>query len=95
LEEQQIQKAAEENLRKLSLEELQQESIIKQTDTSKCWSCQKKAGLLGYKCKCGYTYCKKHRLPESHTCEFDFIQEGKTILQRNNPAVVSDKIEKI
>jgi hypothetical protein len=43
----------------------------------KCWNCNKKVGLLGVKCKCDYTFCNKHRMPEDHKCDFDFASEGK------------------
>ena len=69
--------------------------IINQTDHSLCWSCDKKAGMMAYKCKCDYTFCKKHRLPESHSCEFDFVKEGKFTLAKANPNLQSDKIERI
>ena len=69
--------------------------MIKQEDHSICWSCKKKAGMMGYKCKCEYTFCKKHRMPEAHQCEFDFVNEGKTLLTKFNPNLQPDKLEKI
>ena len=65
-----------------------------QTDTSKCWSCSKKTGLLGFACKCGFVFCKGHRLPENHKCLFDFAEEGKKLLGKLNPVVKGDKLEK-
>lgn len=67
----------------------------KQTDHSMCWSCNKKAGMSAYKCKCEYTYCKKHRLPESHACDFDFVNEGRQALAKANPNCMTDKIERL
>ncbi len=69
--------------------------VVKQEDKSKCWNCAKRVGLLGYECKCGFTYCKKHRLPEEHECVFDYVEHGKKVLSQNNPLIKSDKIEKI
>jgi predicted nucleic acid binding AN1-type Zn finger protein len=41
----------------------------KQADHSKCYKCNKKIGLLGFKCNvCECSYCKNHRLPEDHLC---------------------------
>ena len=71
------------------------QSIVKQADHSICWNCNKKAGMMAYKCKCEYTYCKKHRLPESHNREFDFINEGRQTLAKANPNCATDKIERM
>lgn len=71
------------------------QNTVSQTDHSLCWNCNKKAGMMAYKCKCEYTFCKKHRLPESHSCDFDFINEGKRVLTKLNPNCQSDKIERL
>ena len=80
-------------------EEEKEEKVVdekpKQTDTSRCWKCPKKAGLLGYNCKCGYVFCKSHRLPEEHDCDFDFVTAEKEKLKKNNPVVAGSKLEKI
>ena len=34
--------------------------------------CNKKLQLTDFKCKCNYTYCSKHRLPETHYCNYDY-----------------------
>ena len=65
-----------------------------QTNTSACWNCSGKVGLMGHQCKCEYIFCKKHRLPESHDCDFDFQSQGKAALAKNNPAIKSSKLEK-
>lgn len=74
---------------------LEEQSTVKQVDHSVCWTCCKKAGIMAYKCKCEYTFCKKHRLPESHSCDYDFIGEGKKELSKANPNLQQEKIEKI
>jgi len=66
-----------------------------QTDTSKCWTCKKRVGLLGFKCKCSYVYCSKHRYPDQHPCDFDFKAEGKKQIEKNNPVVKGTKITPI
>lgn len=72
-----------------------EEIPIKQTNFSNCWTCNKKIGIRGFKCKCKYTFCKKHRLPEDHECEYNFQQEGKKKLKESNKIVLNGKIEKI
>jgi len=64
-------------------------------ESNKCAKCSKKVGVLGHKCKCGSTYCKGHRLPEDHDCEYDFKQEGLKKLAKDNQAVVASKLAKI
>jgi len=66
-----------------------------QKDTSRCWGCKKKVGLLGIKCRCGFTFCGTHRYPECHHCEFDYKTMGKEILKVQNPVVVAPKIVKL
>ncbi|KAL4436416.1 hypothetical protein ABPG74_002982 [Tetrahymena malaccensis] len=67
----------------------------KQEDHSRCWTCKKKVNLLGIKCKCDFTFCNKHRMPEDHQCEYDHAQFGKDLLKQNNPLVQKAKLEKI
>lgn len=59
---------SQENLENSNKDENTKEETkeIKQTDFSKCWTCEKKVGIRGFTCKCQYYFCKKHRLPENH-----------------------------
>lgn len=50
---------------------LKQEERVEQKDRKRCFNCNKKTGLLGVECKCGYVYCNSHRLPENHECAFN------------------------
>jgi len=58
-----------------------------QKDKTKCWLCEKKCGLLGFDCRCGYVFCSKHRYAEEHNCGFDHRQHGCAILAKNNPTI--------
>lgn len=49
---------------------------------------------MGLACRCGYTYCSTHRLPEDHSCSFDYTGKGKEALKQSNPIVESAKIDK-
>jgi len=64
-------------------------------ETNKCNKCSKKVGILGFKCKCDSTFCKGHRLPEDHDCDYDFKQAGAAQLAKANPVVMASKISKI
>lgn len=55
---------------------------LKQFDHNKCWICQKKLGIRGFKCRCTFTFCKKHKMPEEHKCKFDFKKAGKKNLKK-------------
>eukprot|EP01133_Synstelium_polycarpum_P010931 gene10931-12738_t len=58
-----------------------------QVDTSKCFNCSKKVGLLGFKCRCDYTFCSAHRYSDKHECSFDYKTAGKAALAKANPVV--------
>lgn len=64
----------------------------KQTNTSRCWTCNKKIGLLGFKCKCDYFFCAEHRYSDKHACAFDYKAQGKELLTRANPVIAPKKI---
>eukprot|EP01132_Coremiostelium_polycephalum_P002511 gene2511-3109_t len=66
-----------------------------QTDTTKCFSCSKKVGLLGFKCRCDYVFCSSHRYSDKHDCTFDYKAVGKAALAKANPVVSGTKITKI
>jgi len=69
--------------------------VIKQTDTTRCWSCKKKVNLLGIQCKCEFVFCNKHRMPEDHECSFDHAARGREQLVKLVPLVVKKKLEEI
>lgn len=62
---------------------------------NRCFSCNKKVGLTGFKCKCGSTFCGNHRYPENHDCSFDFKGVGRNAIAKANPVVKADKVERI
>ena len=57
--------------------------------------CRTKLSLLDQECKCGNKFCAKHRLPENHNCSFNFKEEGRRILMKQNPPIVRTKITKV
>ncbi|CAJ1428933.1 unnamed protein product, partial [Effrenium voratum] len=69
--------------------EADEETVPKeeQKDKTKCWFCNKKCGLTGFECRCGYTFCGKHRHAEDHDCDFDHKGKGREILAKNNPNI--------
>ena len=63
-----------------------------QTDKSRCWNCNKKIGLTGVRCRCGYFFCAAHRYAESHDCDYDYKTNERKKLTRQNPVVQANKL---
>lgn len=51
-----------------------------QKNRRRCFSCKARLELafmeIG-RCKCGYTFCELHRLPEQHACMYDHKESGR------------------
>uniref|UniRef100_A0A1L8DTS8 Putative ubiquitin-like domain of an1 n=1 Tax=Nyssomyia neivai TaxID=330878 RepID=A0A1L8DTS8_9DIPT len=62
----------------------------------RCAECKKKLGLIMImRCHCEKVFCPQHRYAEAHNCSYNFKQEGRKILARENPLVVAQKLPKI
>lgn len=50
-----------------------------------------------FACKCGYTFCAKHRYPDSHECDAmeDHKKKHKAKLAKANQVVNFKKVEDI
>ena len=66
-----------------------------QKHKNRCFTCNKRVGLTGFKCRCDYVFCGSHRLPEEHHCDFDYKTVGRELLSKNNPLVVPAKLNKV
>jgi hypothetical protein len=65
-------------------------------EQKRCGACKKKLCLSDFACaKCTTRYCAMHRLPETHACPHDFKKEGQTLLTKQNPRVIADKVDRI
>jgi predicted nucleic acid binding AN1-type Zn finger protein len=69
--------------------------LNQQTDTTKCWTCTKKVGLLGFKCKCKYTFCSQHRDASHHSCTFDYKAANRARLEKDLKPCVAEKLTRI
>jgi len=67
----------------------------KPSNPGRCFQCNKKIGISGFKCRCEHTFCASHRQYNKHNCTFDFKSHSREALSKANPAVVADKIEKV
>ncbi|KAL5744412.1 hypothetical protein ACOSQ2_027528 [Xanthoceras sorbifolium] len=59
---------------------------------NRCNNCNKKVGLMGYKCRCGDLFCAKHRYATEHSCPFDYKKFDREILIKENPLIKVDKL---
>ena len=59
-----------------------------------CVICNKKT-LLNSLCKCGDTVCLEHRYSDKHCCTFDYKNEQRKKIARENPLVKKEKIATI
>lgn len=59
-----------------------------------CQSCRKKT-IMKITCKCQLVVCFNCRYPDKHNCTFDYKEEGRNLLEKNNPVVISEKLEKV
>jgi len=66
-----------------------------QKDLTRCFSCRRKVGLLGFKCRCEFIFCSKHRYAEQHSCEYDYKGANKAKLEIQNPEITTPKVQKI
>ena len=66
-----------------------------QKHKNRCFSCNKKIGLTGFTCRCGYTFCSEHRYSDKHECAYDYKLAGREVIAKANPKVVASKIDKI
>ncbi|KDO29970.1 hypothetical protein SPRG_05160 [Saprolegnia parasitica CBS 223.65] len=76
-------------------QEPEKPSKVEQSNKRKCWSCKAKIGLSAITCRCGYTFCTRHRYAEEHNCTFDFRRQAKRKLEEENPLVVPMKVARI
>jgi len=66
-----------------------------QKNTSRCFTCKKKIGLTGFKCRCTYVFCSEHRYSDKHECSYDYKAANRDALTKANPTVIADKIQRI
>lgn len=62
----------------------------------KCNECKKKINIVfQFKCKCSSekVFCNYHR--NNHNCEYDYKNNQKNTLEKDNPIIIPLKIQKI
>lgn len=61
----------------------------------RCYHCNKKVGIYGFSCRCGFNFCSSHRYADAHDCTFDYKTFEREQLRKTHQAVVADKIQRI
>ncbi|XP_072978794.1 zinc finger A20 and AN1 domain-containing stress-associated protein 1 [Typha angustifolia] len=59
---------------------------------NRCYSCRKRVGLTGFRCRCGDLFCGEHRYSDRHLCSFDYKAAAREAIARENPVVRAAKI---
>lgn len=67
----------------------------KQPNKSRCKACNRRVGLLGFPCRCGFYFCGEHRYADTHDCEFDYKSYEREQLKKSNNRVVAEKLQRI
>lgn len=61
-----------------------------------CFFCNKKLGIIEYKCKCGNLFCISHLQSEKHNCGYDYRLAGMNQIKREiDVGILKDKIIRI
>lgn len=61
---------------------------------TRCFFCKKKQMIL-VDCSCKYSFCLSHRMPEDHSCSFDYLTKSKDDITKLNPKILPAKVEKV
>lgn len=63
----------------------------------KCAFCTKKLSIIesSLTCRCGQSFCLKHRDMIEHNCSFDIRKFQTDLLRQNNIPIIAEKIAKI
>jgi len=62
-----------------------------QKNKTRCWRCNRKVGITGIECRCGYIFCGKHRYASEHECPYDFKKAHKSKLVKENLKLTGKK----
>lgn len=62
---------------------------------NRCFSCRKRVGLTGFKCRCGNIFCSLHRYFDKHSCPYDYRTAAREAIAKANPVIKADKLDKI
>jgi len=68
---------------------------LRQKNKTRCWQCNKKVGITGIDCRCGFIFCGTHRYAAEHNCQFDHKGRHQEKLRKANQQIVAKKFDTI
>ena len=71
------------------------DKLLKPSNRCSFSDCKRKLMLTDITCKCNVRFCMTHRMPEVHNCSYDFKSAGRGLIEKANPKVDGNKIERI
>jgi hypothetical protein len=70
-----------------------EELVVIQENPTCCHKCGLRVGYTIIKCRCGYSFCGKHRYSDTHDCTFDYKRAQKDKLVEGLQKVEADKVK--
>lgn len=58
-------------------------------------NCKRKLNLTATACRCNLQFCDTHRMPEDHSCSYDYKSEGRKEMEKHLSSIVFTKKELI
>ena len=59
----------------------------------RCGKCSKRIkSVLPIKCRCDKYYCHSHKTPYDHECSYDWVNNNKKIIEKENKEIRHDKV---
>lgn len=55
--------------------------------------CKRKLPLTAFTCRCNLYYCDQHRMPEDHSCSYNYFEENQKLMKSNLSSIVFTKSE--
>ncbi|CAD7953233.1 unnamed protein product [Amoebophrya sp. A25] len=75
------------------------ESSFEEKDQAKatCAVCERRLrpGRAAFACRCGKSFCIRHKDAEDHNCDFDFRSAGQAFLKKTHPKIEAPRVQKI
>tara|TARA_Y100000389_G_scaffold80503_1_gene77163 strand:- start:1113 stop:1331 length:219 start_codon:yes stop_codon:yes gene_type:complete len=66
-----------------------------QPNKNRCEKCNQKLKLIAIQtgiCRCGGLFCPLHIGSKEHNCTYNYLEESKNKIQKNNPIIIPQKV---
>uniref|UniRef100_A0A6C0D787 AN1-type domain-containing protein n=1 Tax=viral metagenome TaxID=1070528 RepID=A0A6C0D787_9ZZZZ len=58
-------------------------------------TCKRKLPLTAFTCRCNLYYCDQHRMPEDHSCSYNYFEENQKKMKENLSTIIFKKSDLI